>query len=232
MVTRNLGRIGEAALDLIYPPRCALCEKQGSFLCDECLDKLPRADGQRCDVCWLPRRGSSCQTCAEHPIFLNRLRSVFRYGGEVQRLVQAFKFQGQSSLGRTLAAQLTGCYAEHAFAADIVVPVPLSGARRRRRGYNQAALLAREVARELGLPMSEAMRRLGNPTPQARSTAEQRRRNVSGVFEVAKSEAVAGRRVLLIDDVATTGATLSACAEALLATGASEVIGLTLARED
>jgi len=93
--------------------------------------------------------------------------------------------------------------------------------------------VAREVAREIGLQAADALRRRGNATPQAASaTAEQRRRNVVGVFEPVKGADVTGQRVLLIDDVATTGATLGACADVLSAMGARGVIGLTLARED
>jgi len=233
MVTRSLSRLGGVALDLLYPPRCVLCEKQGSFLCEACRESLPRAEGRRCDVCWLPLRGPECRSCAEHPTALTRLRSVYRYEGGVRTLVHAFKFRGQSSLGKPLAAELTRCYADHGLEADVIVPVPLAVARKRGRGYNQASLLAREVSRQTGVPVSEALRRRGNATPQAQSaTAEERRRNVIGAFTVARPGEVAGRRVLLLDDVATTGATLNACAVELLNAGAAEVVGLTLARED
>ena len=233
MIAQSLMNLGSAALDLVYPPRCALCERLGTFLCEGCVEGLSRADGRRCDACWLPLRGAKCAACAEHPTSLSRLRSVFRYEGDVRRLVHAFKFGGQSALGKALAAQLAGCYHEYALAADVVVAVPLTGSRRRSRGYNQAALVAREVAREIGLPAADALRRRGNATPQAASaTAEQRRSNVVGVFEPVKGADVTGQRVLLIDDVATTGATLGACADMLSAMGARGVIGLTLARED
>jgi ComF family protein len=233
MVTRSLARLGGVALDLLYPPRCALCEKHGSFLCEACSEALPRAEGRRCDVCWLPLTGPACRSCAEHPTALTRLRSVYRYEGGVRTLVHAFKFRGQSSLGKPLAAELTRCYADHGLEADVIVPVPLAVARRRGRGYNQASLLAREVSRQTGLPAAEALRRRGSATTQAQSaSAEERRRNVVGAFVVARPGEVAGRRVLLIDDVATTGATLNACAVELLNAGAAEVAGLTLARED
>jgi ComF family protein len=233
MVTQTLSRLGGAALDLLYPPRCALCNRNGAFLCDACRDSLPRAVGLRCDRCWLPLRGSECEACAEHPTALTHLRSVYRYEGGVRTLVHAFKFRGQSSLGRTLAAELARCYAEHGLEADVIVPVPLTTARKRSRGYNQALLLGRDVSRETGVPLYEALRRTGSSTPQAQTaTAEQRRLNVVGAFEVARPADVTGRRVLLIDDVATTGATLYACAVELLAAGAVEVSGLTFGRED
>lgn len=233
MVTRSLTRLGGIALDLLYPPRCALCASYGSFLCEACRDGLPRAEGRRCDACWLPLRSDTCEACEEHPTALTRLRSAYRYEDSLRTLVHAFKFRGQSSLGRSLAALVTGCYEQHGLDADVIVPVPLTAARRRDRGYNQAALLAGGVSQATGVSLVEALRRTGKATPQAQSaTADQRRSNVVGAFEVARPGDVAEKRILLIDDVATTGATLNACAVELLNAGAAEVGGLTLARED
>jgi ComF family protein len=225
--------LGRLALDLVYPPRCAVCGAGGSFLCDRCIDALPRADGLRCPRCWLPRRGPQCFACAEHPPHLERLRSAFRYESGVIRLVHAFKFGSQSSLAPALGALLAGAYEQHGLDASVIVPVPLTASRRRVRGYNQALLMARELSKHTGVPVVEALRRNGHSIAQAVSaSAEQRRRNVEGVFALAKGQDVAGARVLLLDDVATTGATLNACAAVLLQAGAAAVSGLTLARED
>jgi ComF family protein len=234
IVTKHLRNIGRAALDVLYPPRCVLCERAGPFLCGDCVEGLPRADGARCDACWLPLRHAwYCYACEEHPASLTALRSVFRYEGDIRRLVHAFKFGGQSCLAEALSQQLYEAYEQHELDVDVVMAVPLTGLRRRTRGYNQASLLAQNLARWLALPNVEALSRVGHTTPQAQSpSAEQRRRNVLGAFAVRDAASVAGRRVLLIDDVATTGATLNACAVELLAAGTSEVVGLTLARED
>jgi ComF family protein len=233
MVTRGLTRLGGMALDLLYPPRCALCSAHGSFLCEACEGSLPRAGGVRCDACWLPIGAPECMACKEHPTLLRRLRAVYRYEGGVRTLVQGFKFRGLSSLGPALGERLAACYEQQGLETEVIVPVPLTTARRRSRGYNQALLLAREVSKLTGVPVVEALRRTGNAPPQAQSaTAEERRANVVEAFAVADTAAVEGRRALLIDDVATTGATLNACAVELLAAGAVEVDGLTLARED
>jgi ComF family protein len=161
------------------------------------------------------------------------LRAPFRYEGDVRRIVHAFKFGGQSSLAPVLGAQLSEAYEDHRFDVDLIVPVPLTGARKRWRGYNQALLLAKEMATLQQLPVVEALRRRGAVTPQAESSGvEQRYRNVHGAFAVSKPEAVRGQRVVLIDDVATTGATLGACARALTEAGADAVLALTVARED
>jgi ComF family protein len=230
-----LRRAAQVVLDLVYPPRCVLCDRHGAFLCEACLLALPRAEGLRCQTCWLPRNGKTdCWACLERPPAFNNMRSAFRYEGPTRRLVRAYKFDGVSSLAPLLANELAECYRVQGLTADVVVPVPLSGHRKRERGYNQAELLAREVARTLGLPLSVSLRRKRHSDAQARSpNAEQRHQNVTGAFEMGRlGEEVQGQQVLLIDDVATTGATLNACAAVLLSSGAAGVFGLTLARED
>src|SRR4051812_26014337 len=230
----TLANVGRIALNLLYPPRCAVCDGNGSLLCDACLAELPRTLGQRCEVCWLPLRdGIACHACAAHPPVLQRLRSALRYDGQVRHLVKAFKFAGQSSLAPSLAKPLLETYQTQGLHADVIVPVPLTGLGRRLRGYNQAALLANELSKATGVPCVEALSRIRSVKEQARSaSAEERRRNVIGVFAVRKRESVAGKTVLLVDDVATTGATLDACARELLAAGAASVSALTLARGD
>src|SRR4051812_45216436 len=110
-MTMMLASMGRIALDLLYPPRCAVCGSNGSLLCDACLAELPRTVGHRCDVCWLPMRdGTACQACTAHPLVLTRLRSALRYDGQVRHLVRASKFAGQSSLALSLAKPLLESY--------------------------------------------------------------------------------------------------------------------------
>ena len=225
---RNVGRV---ALDLVYPPVCGVCGRPGAFVCPGCIDGLPRTQGARCDVCWLPLRSVHCYGCASRPLPLEMLRSPFRYEGDVRHIVRAFKFGGQSSLAPLLGAQLSEAYEDHRFDVDLIVPVPLTGARKRWRGYDQAKLLAEELGRAQRLPVAEVLRRRGHSRNQADTpTVEQRWLNVEGVFSIARPDAIRGARVLLVDDVATSGATLSACATELLDSGATAVVGLTVAR--
>ena len=232
-MNQTLARLGRSALDLIYPPRCAVCGRGGDFLCDACLARLPAADGRRCPVCWSPLLEPDCRACSEHPLPLERLRAAFRYEGEVRRLIHAFKFGYQSSLAPRLGAALTACWQLHAFAADYVVPVPLTGSRRRERGFNQADLLARELGRGTGVPVLPALRRRSFARAQAQSaSAGERRHNVEAAFVADPGVDLAGQRIVLVDDITTTGATLAACTLALLDGGAAAVSALTLARED
>jgi ComF family protein len=229
-------RLIRLGLDLLYPPRCVLCGRGGDFLCAACVEALPRADGERCERCWLPLNSVPyCVTCLEHPIVLTGLRSVFRYEarGQVGRLIHAYKFGGQSCLADPLAAQLIESMPVWGIDADVIVPVPLTARRRRERGFNQALLIAEGVSRAFEIPVDQALVRVRSGVAQAHSpTAEQRRRNVLGAFALRPGADISGRRALLIDDVATTGATLDACACALIEGGAAAVYGLTIARED
>ena len=230
----TLSRLGRTALDLLYPPRCVLCGRGSAFVCESCLAGLPRATGDRCDRCWLPLGPAPyCLSCLQQPLALTQLRSVFRYEDDVRRLVHSFKFGGHSCLAEPLAAEMVALLKVWRFEPDIIVPVPLTGRRRRERGFNQAALLAQHLSDALSRPATEPLIRVRFAAAQAGSaTAVERRRNVAGAFAVHRAASVAGQRLLLVDDVATTGAPLDACARAFLAAGASEIAGLTLARED
>ena len=234
MVAVTLSRVGRVVLDLLYPPRCSLCGRAGAFVCEACLAKLPRALPPRCARCWLPvLAGAPCGRCRVQPLRLTAIRSPFRYEGDVRRLVQAFKFGGQSALAEAMAGQIVSLVRETGLDAEVIVPVPLSTGRQRQRGYNQAGLLAAAIGKSLELPVALALRRTRSGQAQARSaSAAERLRNVEGAFAVTGQGAIAGRRVMVVDDVATTGATLDACARALLKGGAAAVEAVTFARED
>jgi len=229
-----LARLAQAFLDVLFPPRCVGCGAQGSFLCSACREAMPRALPPRCPLCWQPeRRGEMCGRCAQAPPAFAGARSLHLYEGAVRDTVHALKYNHLSALARPMGEMMAVYLEAEALPVDLVVPVPLFGRRQRVRGYNQSALLAREVARLRGLPLAErGLARRRDTPPQARSVdAEARRRNVAGAF-AGEGRRVEGRRVLLIDDVMTTGATLDACAQALRHAGAASVWALTFARED
>ncbi|MEK7873718.1 MAG: ComF family protein [Chloroflexota bacterium] len=224
--------LASAALDLLFPPRCVACGRGGSFLCAVCLTHATPVPEPRCSLCGQPIAGGPlCSRCAESPVAGSGLRSVFVYAGPVQAAVRALKYHNLRVVASPLGVEMARYLQAWGVGLDIVVPVPLHPRRLRERGYNQAELLARALGKETGLSVQpEALARVRDTPAQARApSAAERRRNVTGAFSAR--EVVRGRRALLVDDVCTTGATLSACAEALLAAGAAQVWGLTVARE-
>lgn len=230
-----LTRVGQVVLDVLFPSRCVGCGTYGSFLCLSCQAELTRARPPRCPTCWQPqRRSAPCGRCQQEKPAFQGARSLYLYEGAAREAVRALKYNYLSALAQPMA-QLMARYVEEEedIEADLVVAVPLYGRRRRLRGYNQSALLARELSRLCGLSLTErGLARRRNTPPQARSVdAEARKRNVADAF-IADRRRVEGRRVLLIDDVMTTGATLDACARALREAGAASVWALTFARED
>jgi len=225
----------DALLDLALPERCLVCGRFGAAIHPECLDELPAADGVRCLRCWAPARpgelGTLCERCAEdeQPDGLEALRTSFRFAGTARRSILEGKFRGVTTLLESLGSSLAS-EVQPGWSADVVIPIPLAAARRRKRGFNQSELVARQVAEVHGLPLRlDLLERARETDAQATLDAEQRQQNVRGAF-VARD--VAGLRVLLVDDVTTTGATLNEAARALRAAGATSVFGLALARED
>lgn len=230
---RRLPRLlGAALLDAVLPQRCLVCGRFGASLHAECLATLPRADGNRCTRCWRPGPGTWCERCIsggrQAPVF-DGLRAPFRFERDARRAILEAKFRGVTAhlpvLGRAAAAVVP-----LGWQPSVVASIPLAPRRERQRGYNQAAIAARAVADVLGIPYRPRLiERVRATAPQASLSAERRATNVRGAFA---ARGVPPEVVLVVDDVTTTGATLSAAAEALAAAGSLRVYGLALARED
>lgn len=219
-------------LDLIFPPRCVGCRRWGEELCARCRQGLPYLEPPWCSRCGEPSAGgSACPRCPDLPRSLDGLRSVGRYEGALREAILAFKYRGRSRLGRRLGLLLKEHLERWPLPLEALAPVPLHPRAQHQRGYNQAALLAREVAAAGHYRLVERGLVRQRPTPpQTRlASLEERRRNVEGAF-AARGEGLRGLRLVLVDDVCTTGATLGACAAAARAAGAASVWGLTLAR--
>jgi ComF family protein len=174
-----------------------------------------------------------CGDCILHAPPYAGARSFGYYTGELTSIVQGMKFSGRRNLAGLLAPLLTATFYDtwNREQVDLVVPVPLHSKRKRDRGYNQSELLARSLARQIAVPLEKGALVRTRPTlPQVGLTDAQRLENVRGAFRCALPRRVSGKRVLLIDDVMTTGATASSAARALLEGGASRVSVLTVAR--
>jgi ComF family protein len=172
-----------------------------------------------------------CARCRTTPLRIDSIRSAVQFEGVLRQAIHGLKYRGHSALAGPLGGLMAAYWVQHPMSADIVVPVPLHATRLRERGYNQAALLAREMAGRVGLAVDEqTLIRQRATAPQIELNARQRRENVRVAFHCS-GNGVAGKQVLLIDDVCTTGATLEACAVALYDEGgAQRVQALTLAR--
>jgi competence protein ComFC len=205
-------RVGRSALDLLFPPKCAGCGREGAYLCDVCIaesPKAPDATGQG----------------------LEAVISPFQMVGAAREVVHKLKYSGLRVMAEPMGVAMAQHAERHRIAPDIIVPVPLHRKRLRERGYNQATLLAHEVGKWMGVPVdAKGLVRTEYLGPQARAaTREERQANVAGAF--ASSNDFTGLNVMVVDDVTTTGSTLEACAAAISGSGASLVWGLTFARE-
>lgn len=236
-----------AALDLIFPALCPICQAplgagRRDPMCGRCWHAITRLGPPWCDVCGAAspadgleravhrRGGPPCSICSTAPPAYDYARSAAVYEGGLREALHAFKFSGKRALARPLAELLVEqCVAAMPADIEAVVPVPLARARERERGFNQAALLAGKIARRLGIPARPGwLARVRATLPQSDLPATARRANVRGAFRASRR--VAGRHVLLVDDIFTTGATLGECARALRAGGARRVGALTVAR--
>lgn len=223
-----------AVLDLLYPPRCAACrallessaEEPFCEVCREAIDPVPAG----CARCGAPGPDPVCGGCLAAPPAFASCRAGGLFGGPLADAVHALKYGDRPALARPLGAWLAGRAGEAWPAGASVVGVPLGRRRRLARGYDQADLLARAVARAAGAPfLAGAVRRARETAPQVGKSRAERLRNVRGAF-LADRRRVRGKDLLLVDDVVTTGATADACAQGLLSAGARSVHVLGLAR--
>jgi ComF family protein len=233
---RAARRLVEPVLAVVFPSLCRVCAEPlsplGGPLCDPCWRALPRHRGPLCG-CGMPGRSALCGRCRRGLQPLAAGASLGPYEGGLRALVHELSEGGRPRLAERLAETLLadGAARRVLETGALLVPVPLHPRRRRERGFSPSVLLARELARRSGLPCSEEalVRRLDTPPPAGLSAA-QRRKDVALAFAVRRRTKVAGRVVVLVDDLLATGATARACARALKAAGAAEVRLLTVAR--
>ncbi|OGL18649.1 MAG: hypothetical protein A3K12_15250 [Candidatus Rokubacteria bacterium RIFCSPLOWO2_12_FULL_71_19] len=240
-----------AAVDLLFPPICPVCQVRLDAgrrdpLCGSCWERLERIAPPICRLCGLPLGGFAiepheagggpaphlCGQCRVRPPAYSYARAAARYGDVVREAVHAFKFGGKRALALPLGDLLAETRALLPIdAVDLLVPVPLHRRRERERGFNQSRLLARRVACAWGVPLrADVLARAAATLPQTDLGAAERRANVRGAFALRRPDAVAGRHVVLVDDIMTTGATAGACAALLQEAGAATVGVVTVAR--
>jgi ComF family protein len=237
-------RISSGLFTFVFPDDCRICETPLTRisripLCPACLAEPEPFAAEYCCVCChtpflnrfpLDEQGR-CALCRQGLAGFDAAYSFGTYEGRLRELVHLFKYGRVRTLARPFGEWMSlALPRERGF--DLIAPMPMHWRRRWQRGFNQAELLAREIGRRTNLPVRGVVKRRRATPPQAGLSGAKRRANVSGAFSVPRPDRIAGRRILLIDDVLTTGATAAACARALKRSGAREVALLTLARAD
>lgn len=225
-----------ALLTALLAPVCAVCnalldEPWSGCVCGRCWRSILPITPPICDRCGdpVPRSEERCANCANESLVIRRARAIGEYEGPLREIIHALKYAGRLSLARLLAGHMRRRGTELLSEVDYVVPVPLHWRREYQRGFNQA----RELAQHLGPPVLEALRRRRATRAQVELPADHRRTNVAGAFVIRRRSwglDIRGTKLLLIDDVSTTGATLESCARVLKDAGASDVYALTAAR--
>ena len=227
-------------IDVILPPRCLMCGRILSGengLCEECFSKINFIGRAVCYKCGHPQvSGKTVQSC---PICMNDAKNPFRmqrsrvyYDENSRPLLLNFKFHDRTENAGVLAQWLyTAGHDIWEKGVDVLIPVPLHRARLRSRKYNQSALLCKELSKLIGIPVDyTSLVRCINTKPQVECNGNARKHNVKDAFQVKNPEKIQGKRVVLIDDIMTTGSTLKECAKVLLKSGALSVDALTVAR--
>ncbi len=243
-VTRGLLR---SILYHLLPAPCLACgeevrePRRSLGLCASCRGRLARWPRDACDSCGRPLEGAHlpagyrCGACRRRPPPYRRLLSAWSYQPPIDAVLTGLKFRRLEYLGTQLGPTVADLLRSEVAGCDLVVPVPLHWRRYLRRGYNQAAAIARPLASELGQPMANVLRRRRATPAQSRLSRAERRRNLRDAFAVRgnpllRAVSCAGRHVLLVDDIATTGTTLQAAAVCLRRAGAASVTALAVAR--
>ena len=241
--------VADAVVSVVFPADCRICEGLLTTasrvpVCEACLGAFERLGPRICAICGTPlewrgpfeaeREGERvCRLCADHRYGFDRARSYAHYSRGLVQAILLLKFEQIEPLAEWFAGRLAELARREKLAegVNVVVPVPLHRERQRERGFNQADLIARAVAKRLGLPYRPVLLMRTKPRPNKHTLSlEERWESVRGAFATLPGSQVDKQRVLLVDDVMTTGATLDACARALREAGAQRVIGLTVAR--
>jgi ComF family protein len=230
-----------AVASLLYPSLCAICAEpvgEDDYLCATCSGKAPRIKPPFCSKCSEPFAGAitdtfSCANCAHRTLHFEAAVCAYRSRGIVRQIVHEFKYGGQQHLRHPIAGWLAETLEDPRFSGrrfDAIVPVPLHPTRKRERGFNQAELLAALLSERAAVPSRDLLQRIRYTTTQTAFDRAERMENLHGAFRLRKNADVRGLRVLLVDDILTTGSTLSECARVLKAAGALSIHAATAAR--
>lgn len=217
---------------IFVPPICAHCKRSGSLICAECKARLPYLNGPICLRCGRPqmREVDQCWNCRHNSSSLQQVRATFTFDEPIKSIIYELKYHSVFALAEPLVELMLAHPVTWQNPAEMVIPIPLHPKRQRKRGYNQSALLAKQLNRHWHIPLDEkALQRVRYTRPQVGLNHAERQLNVADAF-IANQNRVGGKHIMLIDDVFTTGATMSAAADALAQAGARSVVGYCVAR--
>ena len=220
-----------SALDLIFPPRCCSCNKIGERWCQSCLAQVQILMPPYCQICGMEiKTNGICDKCLHDAPKITSLRSWAEFGGMIRKGIHQLKYKRNVALGNTFSQFLIQVLQTTNWEIDMITPVPLGVVRIKERGYNQSSLLARPIAQRLHITYKpNIIWRNRETKSQTKLNYQDRKANVAGAF-LSRSELVLGKNILVVDDVATSGSTLEACADSLFKAGADKVYGITLGR--
>jgi ComF family protein len=241
MIALHNSELFQAAVSLLYPATCSICGKHvraGEYLCSGCEAKIVRIVAPFCQTCSEPFEGSistvfTCANCAHRTIYFEAAVAAYRGRGVVREIIHEFKYARQIHLRHLVARWVRAALDDERLRDchfNIIVPVPLHPARQRERGFNQASLLAELLSAQTSIPSKPLLERIRYTTTQTALDRSERMENLHNAFRLRKNADVRGLRVLLIDDVLTTGSTLSECARVLKRGGAISIHAATAAR--
>ena len=241
MIALHKFNLLEAAVSLLYPPVCTICGgtvPAGDYLCNDCEAKTIRIVPPFCEKCSEPFDGSihdpfTCANCAHRTMHFDAAVAAYRGRGVVRQIIHEFKYGRQIHLQHLVARWLCAALDDERLRGrkfDVIVPVPLHASRQRERGFNQANLIAQLLSADTSIPAKPLLERIRYTTTQTALDRAERIENLHNAFRLRKNADVQALRVLLIDDVLTTGSTLSECARVLKRAGALSVHAATAAR--
>ncbi len=234
-IWKHSQKVRRQFLDMLFPVHCACCQRTGYVLCPSCEAKIQPLPSPFCEFCGTPLSTYGvCKNCQFRLPKLSGQRAVSLYQEPLRGCIHRLKYDGNIRLAEPLGLLLAQAYRRYDMQADMLIPVPLHSQRQQQRGFNHASLLAEVCSANIGIPMNDnILVRYRATVAQVDLHPRERYQNVAGAFACSSSAAnsvLNGRRIVIIDDVSTTSATLEACATPLFAAGAKEIWGLVLAR--
>lgn len=235
-ITKFLNNTIDTLLELVYPERCIVCReviefRSNKWLCPECKDKFEPISGKTCKICGVPLHANDiCMTCRERKNYFKRAFCVYEYENEVRTAIHHIKFHDCPQNLKYFADAAAEFLRENGFeGADYIVYVPMYPSDKRKRGYNQSEIFAKELEKRGMAKTINALKKVRKTQHQHDLTGEQRVKNLKKAFEVIDREKIKGRKLLLVDDIFTTGTTANECSKALMKAGAESVEVLCIA---